>query len=185
MPQRRAHILARFEPFPTACLHGILVIEPFPTAYVRGILVIEPFPTACVRGILVIEPFPTACVRARVIGCRWQILGRITCTHTPQRRAYDHIALHRWPYCTGGHIAREAILYRWPNFTGGHIAQWPHCTGWLHCATFLKGLATNLKLTTIWMAGKMYSSYLHACMSAQTCTRTRVQARVGACATYR
>ena len=31
--------------------------------------------------------------------------------------------LHRWPYCTGGHIAPMAILHRWPYCTGGRITQ--------------------------------------------------------------
>ena len=30
--------------------------------------------------------------------------------------------MHRWTYCTSGHIAQAAILHRWSCCTGGHIA---------------------------------------------------------------
>ena len=42
--------------------------------------------------------------------------------------------LHKWPYCTSGHIAHVAILHTWPYCAEGHIAQvailhrWPYCT---------------------------------------------------------
>ena len=42
--------------------------------------------------------------------------------------------MHRWPYCTGGHIAQVAVLDMWPYCTGGRTARvavlhkWPYCT---------------------------------------------------------
>ena len=42
--------------------------------------------------------------------------------------------MHGWPYCTGRHVARVAILHARPHCTGGHIAREatlharPHCT---------------------------------------------------------